>query len=69
MAKTGATVSMIFVPPAFVADAIIEAAAGGIKLAVVITEGAPTKDMFAKMYAKKQGMDMIGPNCTGYYHK
>ncbi|AQQ60404.1 MAG: succinate--CoA ligase subunit alpha [Helicobacter sp.] len=66
VAKTGATVSMIFVPPAFVADAIIEAAAGGIKLAVVITEGAPTKDiMFAKMYAKKQGMDMIGPNCPG----
>lgn len=64
--KTGATVSMIFVPPAFVADAIMEAAAGGIKLAVVITEGAPTRDiMFAKMYAKKQGMDMIGPNCPG----
>lgn len=66
VAKTGANVSMIFVPPAFVADAIIEAAAGGIKLAVVITEGAPTRDiMFAKMYAKKQGMDMIGPNCPG----
>ncbi|RDU72728.1 succinate--CoA ligase subunit alpha [Helicobacter aurati] len=64
--KTGASVSMIFVPPAFVADAIIEAAASGIKLAVVITEGAPTKDiMFAKIYAKKQGMDMIGPNCPG----
>ena len=64
--KTGATVSMIFVPPAFVADAIMEAAAGGIKLSVVITEGAPTRDiMFAKMYAKKQGMDMIGPNCPG----
>lgn len=66
VAKTGANVSMIFVPPAFVADAIIEAAAGGIKLAVVITEGAPTRDiMFAKMYAKKQGMDIIGPNCPG----
>lgn len=66
VAKTGANVSMIFVPPAFVADAIIESAAGGIKLAVVITEGAPTRDiMFAKMYAKKQGMDMIGPNCPG----
>lgn len=64
--KTGATVSMIFVPPAFVADAIMEAASGGIKLAVVITEGAPTRDiMFAKMFAKKQGMDMIGPNCPG----
>ena len=66
VAKTGATVSMIFVPPAFVADAIVEAAAGGIKLAVVITEGAPTKDiMIAKAYARKQGMDMIGPNCPG----
>ncbi|PAF50302.1 succinate--CoA ligase subunit alpha [Helicobacter sp. 13S00401-1] len=64
--KTGATVSMIFVPPAFVADAIMEAANGGIKLAVVITEGAPVRDiMFAKMYAKKQGMDMLGPNCPG----
>lgn len=64
--KTGATVSMIFVPPAFVADAIVEAANAGIKLGVVITEGAPTRDiMYAKAYAKKQGMDMIGPNCPG----
>ncbi|RDU66120.1 succinate--CoA ligase subunit alpha [Helicobacter didelphidarum] len=64
--KTGASVSMIFVPPAFVADAIIEAASAGIKLAVVITEGAPTRDiMFAKMFATKQGMSMIGPNCPG----
>lgn len=63
---TGANVSMVFVPPAFVADAIIEAASAGIKLVVVITEGAPTKDiMFAKIFAKKHGMDMIGPNCPG----
>lgn len=63
---TGATTSMIFVPPAFVADAIIEAADAGIKLAIIITEGAPVADiMFAKMYAKKKGMDQIGPNCPG----
>lgn len=66
VARTGATVSMVFVPPAFVADAIIEAASAGIKLAVVITENIPIRDvMFAKIYAKKQGMDLIGPNCPG----
>ncbi len=64
--QTGATVSMIFVPPAFVADAIMEAADAGIELAVIITEGAPVKDMmFAKMYAIKNGMKTIGPNCPG----
>jgi len=64
--STGATVSMIFVPPAFVGDAVIEAADAGIELAVVITEGAPVKDMmFAKMYATKKGMKTIGPNCPG----
>lgn len=64
--STGATVSMIFVPPAFVADAIIEAADSGISLSVVITEGAPVKDtMFAKIYASRKGMKLIGPNCPG----
>lgn len=63
---TGATVSMIFVPPAFVADAVMEAAAAGIELAVVITEGAPVRDMqAAKAYAVKHGMKTIGPNCPG----
>ncbi len=63
---TGATVSMVFVPPAFVADAVMEAADAGIELAVIITEGAPVKDMmFAKMYATKKGMMTIGPNCPG----
>ena len=63
---TGATVSMIFVPPAFVADAVMEAADAGIELAVIITEGAPVKDMmYAKMYATKHGMKTIGPNCPG----
>jgi succinyl-CoA synthetase alpha subunit len=63
---TGATVSMIFVPPAFVADAVMEAAGAGIELAVIITEGAPVKDMgMAKAYATKYGMKTIGPNCPG----
>lgn len=63
---TNATASMIFVPPAFVADAIMEAAVAGIKLAVVITEGSPTLDMqAAKACANKYGMMMIGPNCPG----
>ena len=63
---TGATVSMIFVPPAFTADAVMEAADAGIDLAVIITEGAPVKDMmYAKMYATKKGMKTIGPNCPG----
>ncbi len=63
---TGATVSMIFVPPAFVADAVMEAANSGIELSVIITEGAPVKDMmYAKAYATKSGMMTIGPNCPG----
>ncbi len=63
---TGATVSMIFVPPAFVADAVMEAADAGVELAVIITEGAPVKDMmYAKAYASKKGMNTIGPNCPG----
>ncbi len=64
--STGATVSMIFVPPAFVADAVMEAADAGIELAVIITEGAPVKDMMkAKHYAIKKNMKTIGPNCPG----
>ncbi len=63
---TGATVSMIFVPPAFVGDAVMEAAEAGIELAVIITEGAPVKDMqMAKAHATKHGMMTIGPNCPG----
>ena len=64
--STGATVSMIFVPPAFVADAVMEAAVAGIELAVIITEGAPVRDMqAAKACAVKHGMMTIGPNCPG----
>ena len=63
---TGATVSMVFVPPAFVADAVMEAADAGIELAVIITEGAPVRDMqAAKAYAVKKNMKTIGPNCPG----
>ncbi len=63
---TDATVSMIFVPPAFVGDAVMEAAEAGITLAVIITEGAPVKDMqAAKAHATKHGMMNIGPNCPG----
>ncbi|MFV0480937.1 MAG: succinate--CoA ligase subunit alpha [Campylobacteraceae bacterium] len=63
---TGANVSMIFVPPLAVADAIIESANAGIELVVVITEGTPVKDMMlAKTYSSKKGMKIIGPNCPG----
>ena len=66
VATTGATVSMIFVPPAFVADAVMEAADAGIELAVIITEGAPVRDMqAAKAHAVKNNMKTIGPNCPG----
>lgn len=66
VSATGATVSMIFVPPAFLAEAVMEAAEAGMTLAVIITEGAPVKDMMiAKAYATKKGMMTIGPNCPG----
>jgi len=66
VAATGATVSMVFVPPAFVGDAVMEAASAGIELAVIITEGAPVRDMqAAKACAVKNGMMTIGPNCPG----
>jgi len=64
--ETGADVSLIFVPPMFVADAIMEAAEAGIKLIVTITEGTPVKDMMAaKPFALKHGAKLIGPNCPG----
>lgn len=63
---TGADVSIIFVPPAFAADAIMEAADAGVKLIITITEGIPTKDMiYAKAYINDLGVRMIGPNCPG----
>ncbi len=63
---TGADVSIIFVPPAFAADAIMEAADAGIKVIVCITEGIPTKDMMlAKEYISTKDCRLIGPNCPG----
>ncbi len=64
--KTGANVSIIFVPPAFAADAIMEAADAGIKVIVCITEGIPTKDMiYVKEYLKDFDCRLVGPNCPG----
>ena len=64
--KTGADVSIIFVPPAFAADAIMEAAEAGIKVIVCITEGIPTKDMIlVKEYIADRDCRLIGPNCPG----
>lgn len=63
---TGADVSIIFVPPAFAADAIMEAADAGIKVIITITEGIPVADMMAaKPYIKERGCILIGPNCPG----
>ncbi len=62
----GADTSIIFVPPAFAADAIMEAADAGIKVIITITEGIPVRDMMqAKPYAKKRGAVLVGPNCPG----
>ena len=62
----GADTTIIFVPPAFAADAIMEAADAGIKIIIAITEGIPVKDMMmAKPYAKSKGAILIGPNCPG----
>lgn len=63
---TGADVAIIFVPPAFAADAIMEAADAGIGVIVCITEGIPTKDMMqAKQYIQGKNTRLIGPNCPG----
>jgi len=63
---TGANTSLIFVPPAFAADAVLEAAAAGIRVIVCITEGIPTLDMVKVMAVLKDtGIRLIGPNCPG----
>ena len=64
--KAGADVSIIFVTPAFAADAIMEAAEAGIKVIIAITEGIPVKDMvMAKNYLKGKDVVLVGPNCPG----
>ncbi len=64
--QAGADVSIIFVPPSFAADAIMEAADAGIKVIVCITEGIPIQDMLkAKAYIEKYDCTLIGPNCPG----
>jgi succinyl-CoA synthetase alpha subunit len=63
---TGANASVIFVPPAFAADAVMEAADAGLALAVCITEGVPTLDMMkAFTFLKDRPMRLVGPNCPG----
>jgi len=64
--QAGANVSVIFVPPAFAADAIMEAAEAGIGVIVCITEGIPTEDMVTvKEYLKGRNSRLVGPNCPG----
>lgn len=64
--NTGANVSVIFVPPAFAADAIMEAADAGIEVIVTITEGIPTRDMIlVKEFLKNKKARLVGPNCPG----
>ena len=64
--KVGADTSIIFVPPAFAADAIMEAAAAGIKVVICITEGIPVADMVkVKAYIENKDCRLVGPNCPG----
>lgn len=64
--ETGANTSVIFVPPAFAVDAVMEASDAGISVAVVISEGIPTQDMVKlKEFLKDSGTVLIGPNCPG----
>jgi succinyl-CoA synthetase alpha subunit len=66
VAETQANVSVIFVPPAFAADAVMEAADAGIEVVICITEGIPVKDMiYVKEYIDDRNVTLIGPNCPG----
>ena len=64
--ETGANASVIYVPPAFAADAVMEAADAGVPLVVCITEGVPVQDMMrVKRFLKDRGTVLVGPNCPG----
>ena len=64
--QTGANTSVIYVPPPFAADAMMEAAAAGVKLVVCITEGVPVIDMLrVRPYVMERGARLVGPNCPG----
>ncbi|MGH7185200.1 MAG: succinate--CoA ligase subunit alpha, partial [Pseudomonadota bacterium] len=70
VAKTGATASIVFVPPPFAADSIMEAADAGIRLCVAITDGIPAQDMirvkrYMRRYKAENRMRLTGPNCAG----
>jgi len=70
VSQTSATVTILFVPPAFAADSAMEAADAGIKVCVAITDGIPSHDMirvkrYMRRYSKKEKMTLIGPNCAG----
>ena len=66
VAETGANASVVYVPPPFAADAIMEAAASGVDLVVAITEGIPVADMIkAKRYLRGGNTRLVGPNCPG----
>jgi len=66
VARTGANTSVVYVPPAFAADAILEAADSGVDLVVAITEGVPVLDMArAHAFARDKGVRILGPNCPG----
>jgi succinyl-CoA synthetase alpha subunit len=66
VAETGANASVVYVPPPFAADAIMEAAAAGLDLVVAITEGVPVADMIrAKRYLADKPTRLVGPNCPG----
>ena len=66
VAKTGANASVIYVPPAFAANAILEAVDSGVDLVVAITEGVPVLDMArAHAFARDRGVRILGPNCPG----
>jgi succinyl-CoA synthetase alpha subunit len=66
VAETGANTSVIYVPPAFASDAILEAADSGVSLVVAITEGIPVLDMArAHAFARDRGVRVLGPNCPG----